>query len=145
MALISCYECGKEISSLAASCPHCGAPALKYEKREDGLYGLDGSGKAIYAKSLRGGDFWFDDKGKIDHFRHKGIDSWMDDKGKISHAIFPNGIEIWYEYNDNGNKVHEKQSDGKETWYDKDGNKVHEKSPDGNETWYDKDGNRIEK
>jgi hypothetical protein len=26
MALIRCYECGKEISSLAAACPSCGAP-----------------------------------------------------------------------------------------------------------------------
>ena len=26
MALIKCKECGKEISDLAASCPHCGAP-----------------------------------------------------------------------------------------------------------------------
>jgi len=27
MALIDCYECGKEISSTATACPHCGAPA----------------------------------------------------------------------------------------------------------------------
>jgi hypothetical protein len=26
MALINCRECGKEISDLAAACPHCGAP-----------------------------------------------------------------------------------------------------------------------
>lgn len=26
MALITCKECGKEVSSLAAACPHCGAP-----------------------------------------------------------------------------------------------------------------------
>ena len=26
MALIRCYECGKEISSLATACPSCGAP-----------------------------------------------------------------------------------------------------------------------
>ena len=26
MALIKCKECRKEISDLAASCPHCGAP-----------------------------------------------------------------------------------------------------------------------
>jgi phage regulator Rha-like protein len=26
MALINCYECGKEISDKAQSCPHCGAP-----------------------------------------------------------------------------------------------------------------------
>src|SRR5215469_8006566 len=26
MSLIRCYECGKEISSLATACPSCGAP-----------------------------------------------------------------------------------------------------------------------
>ena len=26
MSLIKCKECGKEISDLAANCPHCGAP-----------------------------------------------------------------------------------------------------------------------
>ena len=26
MALIKCYECGKEISDKAPACPHCGAP-----------------------------------------------------------------------------------------------------------------------
>jgi DNA-directed RNA polymerase subunit RPC12/RpoP len=29
MALINCFECGKEISDKAASCPHCGAPLEK--------------------------------------------------------------------------------------------------------------------
>lgn len=31
MALISCKECGKEISDSAATCPHCGV-ALKEQK-----------------------------------------------------------------------------------------------------------------
>ncbi|MGO9370696.1 MAG: hypothetical protein ACLQBD_01190 [Syntrophobacteraceae bacterium] len=26
MALIECQECGKDVSELAAACPHCGAP-----------------------------------------------------------------------------------------------------------------------
>ena len=29
MALIKCVECGKEISSNAAACPHCGSPVPK--------------------------------------------------------------------------------------------------------------------
>lgn len=29
MALISCHECGKEISNSAEKCPHCGAPPKK--------------------------------------------------------------------------------------------------------------------
>jgi len=29
MALIKCFECGKEVSDRAASCPHCGAPTVE--------------------------------------------------------------------------------------------------------------------
>lgn len=29
MALINCAECGKQVSDLAACCPHCGAPVEK--------------------------------------------------------------------------------------------------------------------
>lgn len=29
MAMIECYECGKEISSVAEACPNCGAPAKR--------------------------------------------------------------------------------------------------------------------
>jgi len=34
MALIQCYECGKEISDKAPSCPHCGAPKLVAANKE---------------------------------------------------------------------------------------------------------------
>ena len=30
MALISCSECGKQISSLAKSCPNCGCPVVSF-------------------------------------------------------------------------------------------------------------------
>ncbi|MDD3645769.1 MAG: zinc-ribbon domain-containing protein [Bacteroidales bacterium] len=29
MALINCFECGKEVSDKALSCPHCGVPFEK--------------------------------------------------------------------------------------------------------------------
>lgn len=29
MALIKCYECGKEISDKATACPNCGAPVIE--------------------------------------------------------------------------------------------------------------------
>ena len=36
MALIKCYECGKEISDSASSCPGCGAPVrVKQHKKGD--------------------------------------------------------------------------------------------------------------
>mgnify|MGYP000102439258 CR=1 FL=1 len=34
MALIKCYECGKEISSLAPHCIHCGAPRKAQKKKK---------------------------------------------------------------------------------------------------------------
>lgn len=36
MALISCKECGKNISSMALSCPHCGAVNKKEEEKTKG-------------------------------------------------------------------------------------------------------------
>ena len=30
MALIPCPECKREVSTLAASCPHCGAPVVNF-------------------------------------------------------------------------------------------------------------------
>jgi len=32
MALIKCRECSKEISSIAAACPNCGAPTAYHTK-----------------------------------------------------------------------------------------------------------------
>lgn len=32
MALINCWECGKEVSRQAAACPHCGAPSEQAKK-----------------------------------------------------------------------------------------------------------------
>jgi len=34
MALIKCYECCREVSSLAPACPHCGAPAKNISRPE---------------------------------------------------------------------------------------------------------------
>lgn len=31
MALVRCFECGREVSSYAASCPHCGCPVPRLE------------------------------------------------------------------------------------------------------------------
>ena len=33
MALINCAECGKQVSDLAACCPHCGAPVQNVATR----------------------------------------------------------------------------------------------------------------
>ena len=33
MALSKCVECGKEVSTLAKTCPHCGAPKPALKKK----------------------------------------------------------------------------------------------------------------
>lgn len=43
MALIDCYECGKNISDIAPACPSCGAPAKRngpsyYKKPKVGVF-----------------------------------------------------------------------------------------------------------
>ena len=35
MALMKCPECGKEMSSTALSCPHCGAPNKQEQTKEE--------------------------------------------------------------------------------------------------------------
>lgn len=52
MALIKCPECGQEISDLARTCPHCGAPNAAAPKAEvprdvvDGAFDKGPSGKS---------------------------------------------------------------------------------------------------
>ena len=55
--------------------------------------------------------------------------------------------ECWYEYDRNGNEIHEKNSEGDETWYeyDRNGKCIYTKYFNGDETRYeyDKHGNEI--
>lgn len=37
MALVKCLECGKELSSDAKACPHCGAPKLSSIGKSTGM------------------------------------------------------------------------------------------------------------
>ena len=37
MALVKCYECSKEISDKAISCPNCGAPTNLDSNKDQGL------------------------------------------------------------------------------------------------------------
>ena len=34
MAMVTCYECGKKISSTAPSCPHCGAAGSTFDQKQ---------------------------------------------------------------------------------------------------------------
>lgn len=56
-------------------------------------------------------------------------------------------FEYWCEYDENGNEVHSKTSDGLEEWhkYDSNGKLIHSKDSEGAEEWYeyDCDGNLM--
>ena len=73
-----------------------------------------------------------------------------DINGNKVHYKNSNDIEKWYEYDSNGNMIHFKDNfswEGREEWYDYDsnGNKIHSKDRDGDEWWYEYDskGNEI--
>jgi len=47
------------------------------------------------------------------------------------------GFEIWYDFNEKGNMIHRKWSDGDEVWYNEKGNMIHRKYTGGYEEWFD--------
>lgn len=56
MALTTCQECGKQVSELAAVCPHCGAPVQKRSEFEavSPVPASEGLGTAAFVLSLIG-------------------------------------------------------------------------------------------
>lgn len=55
MALIRCVECGKEISSLAAACPNCGAPRTEQVHASAGRTPASAMGRVVKKSSFAGG------------------------------------------------------------------------------------------
>ena len=55
-----------------------------------------------------------------------GTERWYDSNGNKIHYKDSNGYEAWYEYDSNGNVTHYKTSNGDEAWYeyDSNGNKI---------------------
>lgn len=54
MALIKCSECGREVSSMASACPHCGAPisaingcTVHFERKKVAFFGAALNGTVI--------------------------------------------------------------------------------------------------
>ena len=62
-----------------------------------------------------------------------------DEQGNKIHCKYSDGDEEWYEYDAKGNMIHSKDSDGDEEWYEYDakGNMIYSKSSDGSEYWYE--------
>jgi len=75
----------------------------------------------------------------------KKQDLWYDERGNVIHIKYSDGFEEWYEYDEKGNIIHYKNSYGSEEWYEYDekGNRIYGKYSDGYEEWYDEEGNVI--
>ena len=65
--------------------------------------------------------------------------SEYDNNGNLIHSKNSNGYEYWKEYDSNGNLIHSKDSDGYESWkeYDSNGNQIHYKDSSGEEYWHE--------
>lgn len=73
-------------------------------------------------------------------FRRNESFSEYDEKGNPIYVRTSNGYEVWYEntYNEKGNLIHIKTSDGNEKWYehDENGNIAYSKNAVGFEEWF---------
>ncbi len=70
-----------------------------------------------------------------------------DDKGNLIYYKDSDGTECWYKYDKKGNYVYFKDSIGNEAWreYDENNRKIHYKNSDGGEYWCKFDeNNRID-
>ena len=63
----------------------------------------------------------------------------FDEQGNNIHYKDSDGSEYWYEYDAKGNMIYSKDSNGYEGWYEYDakGNMIHSKDSDGDEKWYE--------
>ena len=114
---------------------------LKFTYKYESLpYTMKKNGKEVKTEGSSWGY-----KGTLDSVHHmpyelknmfqKAITEY-DDNLRLIHAK-ENGREIWTEYNENGDIIHEKEVPGEECWYeyDSNGNEIHSKSINGNEIW----------
>lgn len=54
MSLITCSECGKQISDKAASCPNCGCPVEKKSNGMEAIQNYHASDYPVYPKTPKG-------------------------------------------------------------------------------------------
>jgi YD repeat-containing protein len=144
MALIHCYECGKEISDMANACPHCGAPSeFEYKRSSDGI------------------DYWYDEDGNKRHLRISGYkDVYLNRNGKVKYIYIPDRSGKRYEYDENEKLIqilfpdgrlgycengqfkykYRILPDGREERYDEYDRIAQTKFPDGTIVFFDKNG-----
>ena len=47
-----------------------------------------------------------------------------DENNNVVYKMFPDGIDVWYDYDENGKHIHSRYSNGREYFYDENGNTV---------------------
>ena len=98
-----------------------------------------------YVKGWEGKEYWFDAKGNVVKARIDGIDYCYDydENGNKVYAKDSNGTEYWFA--PKGNMIHKKYKDNMEFWYNNKGQIRHKKYQNGDEEWYghDKNGKPI--
>lgn len=97
-------------------------------------YEYDGSGNVTYKYDPKMGEEFFGEynpQGKLIYAKRIYF-------GTLK-SVYGEEQEIWYEYDENGNILHSRNSSGSEFWYEYDqkGNQTHEKDSAGHETWYE--------
>lgn len=103
MALISCYECGKEMSEMAANCPHCGAPRQEPVIADDGTKAwFDAQGRKIFYKIPDNSEIWFDVNEKVTKFKLPSGEEYnviYNSEGGLDHIIDIEGAQMWFDSN----------------------------------------------
>lgn len=109
-------------------------------------YEYDEKGRMVYKKDSAGNEtkYIFDDKGNCIYYSSpliKEIRHYDDNSNIIYHKkIYHNTIEEkWWDYDENGNCIHTKNSNGLESWMGYDGNqrKTYYKNSNGLEEYYE--------
>ncbi|MEA3422010.1 MAG: hypothetical protein U9Q97_10090, partial [Acidobacteriota bacterium] len=76
---------------------------------------------------------------------HNYIIPWKEDKDvlicenckRVGHYKNFNGYEMWYAFDEKGNKIYYRNSSGFESRYNENGDMIRYKTSDGYEKWYD--------
>jgi len=101
---------------------------LKFANGSEWWYEYDINGNRIYEKNSAGSEYWHNAHGKMIRAKWAdGSECRYDCNGdRIIYGKESNGLERWYEYDDNMNLIHVNSSSGYDLWHDACGNMIQE-------------------
>lgn len=94
--------------------------------------------KSIFWNYSNNFENWFE-KDSRGNLVRKNPQEEYDQNGNLIYFKDSDGFECWFEFNSNNKLIHSKDSDGYEFWneYDSSGNKIHVWDSDGYEEFYE--------